>query len=78
MVNGIRSSFTLTTNVPPVSIAPSVCDDFIRGGCNKNRIHVSGENYRCSVSASNASANAELSNMYCPIVPVTVNGDPHP
>ncbi len=55
----------------PTSIAPAVRDDSIRGSCNENRGHVSGEHYRGSVNVSNASANA-----YLPIVPVTVNGNP--
>ena len=48
----------------PTSIAPAVRDDSIRGSCNENRGHVSGEHYRGSVNASDASANAELSNVY--------------
>ena len=44
-------------------------------GSNENRGHVSDDNHRRSVNASNASANAELSNVYLLIVPVTFNGD---
>ena len=72
-----HTKFIHVDNQCTTSIAPPVHDDFIRGSCNENRGHVSGEHYRGSVNVSNASANAELSNVYLPIVPVTVNGDAH-
>ena len=72
----VATKFIHVDNQRPTSIAPAVRDDSIRGSCNENRGHVSGEHYRGSVNTSNASANAELSNVYLPIVPVTVNGNP--
>ena len=72
-----HTKFIHVDNERPTSIAPPAHDDYVSSGYNENQCQVSGPNYRASVNASNASANTELSNVYLPIVPVTVNGDPH-
>ena len=44
-----HTKFIHVDNQHPTSIAPAVRDDSIRGSCNENRGHVSGEHYRGSV-----------------------------